>query len=256
MVIAVLFCLTGSSEEKRLRWDIFYGMKYKLIWWKCKRSVFEFVVLCSNHLFGKDLTHRSRLAKWLNSSWHCVLAYLSPARRKQAQFERENPDAPWFVPAAISKIESELRPEFVGFEWGCGRSTLWFAQRVCHITSIEGREEWGRKVLQGLTQKKLLHRVTLLVTKVTSEYEFSQEEVERYAGAINSFPDCSFDFIVVDGHFREACLSKVSKKLRRGGLLIIDNSEVIPTALLDQLRSSDSHVWNNGIWETTIIRNV
>ena len=72
MVIAVLFCLTGSSEEKRLRWDIFYGMKYKLIWWKCKRSVFEFVVLCSNHLFGKDLTHRSRLAKWLNSSWHCV----------------------------------------------------------------------------------------------------------------------------------------------------------------------------------------
>jgi len=53
---------------------------------------------------------------------------VSPARRRQARFERKNPDAPWFVPRRSITSERELRPYFVGFEWGCGRSTEWFAR--------------------------------------------------------------------------------------------------------------------------------
>jgi predicted O-methyltransferase YrrM len=75
-----------------------------------------------------------------------------------------------------------------------------------------------------------------------------------YAEVIDDVVDGSLDFIVVDGHFREACLRRAVNKLRPGGLLIIDNTDVLPETLLDSLRTADSYSWNNGISETTVIR--
>ena len=222
---------------------------------KLKRSSFRILTLISNRLFGKELIHRSRLARWFNLCWLAVVEVLSPARRRQARFERENPDAPWLVPAAIAFLEQELRPEFVGFEWGSGRSTLWFARRVRYITSVEGRRAWFDEVKRWLAKDDLAERVTLHLAEVTSEHNFSPVEIERYAGVIDGVVDGSLDFIVVDGHFREACLRHAANKLRPGGLLIIDNTDVLSETLLDTLRTADSHSWNNGISETTVIRN-
>jgi len=219
-----------------------------------KRSTSRLLLLASNRLFGKELVHRSRIARWFNQSWLAMVEVLSPARRRQARYERENPDAPWLVPAAIAFIEKELRPEFVGFEWGSGRSTLWFARRVRYITSVEGRRAWYDEVRSWLVKDDLAERVSLRLSEVTSEHNFSSEEIERYAQAIDGVGDGSLDFILVDGHFREACLRRVANKLRIGGLLIIDNTDVLPQALLDTLTTADSQSWNNGISETTVIR--
>lgn len=222
---------------------------------KFKRKAFWLLIFTSNLLFGKELIHRSRLARWLNQGWLATVEVISPARRRQARFERLNPDLPWLVPAAIAYIEQELRPEFVGFEWGSGRSTLWFARRVRHLTSVEGRRGWYDEVAQWLTKGDLAERVTLHLAEVNSEHNFSPAEIERYVGVIDGVVDGSLDFIVVDGHFREACLQRVARKLRPGGLLIIDNTDVLPRILLDNLRTADSQTWNNGISETTVIRN-
>ncbi len=224
--------------------------------WKFKCGIFYLLVWISNRLFGKEIIHRSRLARWVNQRWLAVVKMLSPAYRRQARFERENPDAPWLVPAAIAYIEQELRPEFIGFEWGSGRSTIWFARRVRHITSVEGRRSWFDEVARWLAKGALAERVTLRLAEVTSEHNFSPMEIERYAGVIDSMVDGSLDFIVVDGHFREACLRRVATKLRPGGLLIVDNTDVLPATLLDTLRTVDSRTWNNGISETTVIRNI
>lgn len=227
---------------------------HKTVWWEFKRAVFGALVRISNRLFGKELVHRSWLAGWLNQCWLALVETFSPVRRRQARYERENPDAPWFVPAAISHIERELRPDFVGFEWGCGRSTLWFARRVRHVTSVEGRRVWFEEVTRWLTKDDLAGRVTLCLAEVTSEHDFNAAEIKRYTSAIDDVADGSLDFVVVDGHFRDACLNRVGNKLRPGGLLIIDNSEVVSKALLDTLKTADSYSWNNGIWETTVIR--
>ena len=223
---------------------------------KFKTRAFLLLIHASNRLFDKELIHRSRLARWFNQRWLAIVEALSPARRRQARFERENPDAPWLVPAAIAYIEQELRPEFDSFEWGSGRSTLWFARRVRHITSVEGRRGWFDEVKRWLAKDDLAERVALHLAEVTSEHNFSPVEIERYAGVIDGVIDGSLDFIVVDGHFREACLRRVVNKLRPGGLLIIDNTDALPETLLDTLRTADSHSWNNGISETTVIRNI
>ena len=90
--------------------------------WQLKKLGSRLFVSVSNRLFGKELTHRFPLIGWLNRFRQFLQASFSPAHRRQARFERENVDAPWFVPAAIRYIERELRPDFVGFEWGCGRA--------------------------------------------------------------------------------------------------------------------------------------
>jgi hypothetical protein len=221
------------------------------VWWGFKRFVFDVVVSTSNHLFGKEIIHRSPLARWLNQKWLAMIEVISPARRRQSRFERANPDAPWFVPEAIHYIENELRPEFRGFEWGCGRSTLWFARRVAHITSIEGRRGWFEDVTCQITSKNLGDRVTLRLAEVTTEYNFIRSEIDRYAGAIDEIADASLDFIVVDGHFREDCIKRVAAKLKSGGLLIIDNTDVLSKSVLDSLSSSKTECWNNGVSETT-----
>ena len=228
---------------------------HKSMWWEFKRAVFGVLVRVSNQLFGKELIHRSRFAAWLNRRWLALVELLSPARRRQARFERANPDAPWFVPEAIVYIEQQLRPHFVGFEWGSGRSTLWFARRIHHITSVEARRNWFEEVTHRLEKHDLAGRATLHLAEVTSEHNFSPKEIERYAGVIDSVGEGSLDFIVVDGHFREACLGRVATKLRPGGLLIIDNSDILPTTALDPWRGFNLQAWNNGIWETIVIRS-
>ena len=226
------------------------------MWWNLKRGVFVVFVRVSNFLFGKELIHRSRLAKWLNQCWEYLFETLSPVRRRQARFERENPTLPWFVPKAIEYIEGELRPDFVGFEWGSGRSTIWFARRVCHITSVEGRRSWFEKVKRRVEESDLIDRVTLRLVEISTDHNFNAEEIRRYAESIFDVADRSLDFVVVDGHFRAECLRSIGNKLRPGGLLVIDNSEVIPRVLLDSLKRAESFSWNNGIWETTVLRSL
>ena len=221
----------------------------KSMWWKLKRVVFNTLIRISNRLFGKEIIHRSVFVGWLNKKWLDLVEALSPARRRQSRFERDNPAEPWFVPAAITYLEHQLRSDFIGFEWGCGRSTFWFAHRVQHITSVEGRRKWFEDVSQRLVNDELGAKITLHLAEVTTEHNFIQGEIENYAGAIDDVVDGSLDFIVVDGHFRDACLRRIGNKIRSGGLLIIDNSEVVQKSLLAALNNGNMQAWNNGVWE-------
>ena len=51
-------------------------------------------------------------------------------RLKQKCFEKNNPGLPWLSPSAILIIDSWLRENDIGFEWGAGRSTIWFGKKV------------------------------------------------------------------------------------------------------------------------------
>ena len=50
------------------------------------------------------------------------------------------------------------------------------------------------------------------------------EPLPRYVAVFNEFEDGSLDFVVVDGHYRQACILAALPKLKVGGLLMLDNS--------------------------------
>lgn len=114
-----------------------------------------------------------------------------------------------------------IREDDIGFEWGAGRSTVWFAERCSQLCSVEDSQNWHDRVIAILARKGLKN-VTLHHCQVGSEQSDPAAESE-YSDVINKFPDNHFGFVLVDGKSRDKCALNAISKLKSGGLLIIDN---------------------------------
>lgn len=161
------------------------------------------------------------------------------------QWERTNPTEPWLTSASVELLKTLLTPRDVGLEWGSGRSTIWFARRVAKLTSVETIESWYRQVLQQLKDAKL-ENVDYLWCRELPDAALALEE---YVGVVESFSDESLDFALVDGAFRSACANRVIPKLRRGGLLIVDDvHRFVPSNSRSPKARTASDGPRNGIW--------
>jgi len=125
------------------------------------------------------------------------------------------PVIPWLSYRAIKVLDKLLQPDWKMLEWGSGMSTLWFAQRVGHLTSIEDYEPWYAKVKPTLSK----------VNNV--DYQFKTDD--DYFN-LDQYPDEAFDFILIDGSERGNCAKSAVKKLKRGGYIYLDNSDKHSTA--------------------------
>ena len=67
-------------------------------------------------------------------------------RIKELIFQQQDPNAPWLTKEAVNFLSAYLKETDCGFEWGSGRSTLWFARRVKKIISVESDKAWYDKV--------------------------------------------------------------------------------------------------------------
>ena len=221
---------------------------------KARKAIREVFIRGSNRLFGTELTHRSKIAHGLMEIFNKTEQLLNPNWRVQQKFERENPNVPWFVPDSIKYIEQIIQPHYVGWEWGSGRSSIWFAERVKQHYCVEGRRAWYNQMTIQISEQNLEDKIHLQLAEVTSEYEFDLQEVERYAATIDVMNDGSLDYVIVDGHFRLECLKHCLPKIRGGGYLIIDNSDLHTLrAFYANLEFAEKRVFSNGLWETTII---
>src|SRR5947209_7779421 len=87
------------------------------------------------------------------------LAHLTPRyiinRARVWVHERRHPELPWLTATAVALLDTLLRPDDVGIEWGSGRSTVWFARRLKHLTSIESDTAWYARVKAQLAEKNI-----------------------------------------------------------------------------------------------------
>jgi predicted O-methyltransferase YrrM len=100
-----------------------------------------------------------------------------------------------------------------GLEWGSGRSTLWFAGRVAHLTSVEQDPGWYERIGRQMRDTNITNVNLLLCT-----------DDESYVGVADQFPENSLDFALVDGGPRSACANATVKKIRPGGFIAIDDA--------------------------------
>lgn len=135
-------------------------------------------------------------------------------------YERLHPDHPWLTKSANAILQSRLQNHFVGLEFGSGRSTLWFARRVRHLTSIEHDPVWFQKVSGMLAANRIANVSHLLIEVDQSEQEAA---TTGYVRVLDDFAAKSLDFVLVDGVYRAACANGAIDKLRPGGMLILDN---------------------------------
>ncbi len=130
----------------------------------------------------------------------------------QVAYELRHPDHPWFTREAIRRFEAWLRPGYRGLEWGSGRSTLWLARRSASLVSVEHHPAWHARVSAQLAAAGLTNVDHRLVAE------------EAYAAVIDAFPDRHFDYVIVDGLFRDETLLRSIPKLRPHGWFVFDNA--------------------------------
>jgi len=117
---------------------------------------------------------------------------------------------PWYSFPAIEFIEGKLDKHFRVFEYGCGASTLFYAEKVGQVISIE-----HDRVFFETQSVNIPSNVKLVLV----------ENISLYAGEILKYEDNYFDLIVIDGIERESCAYHCEHKLKSTGIIIFDNSD-------------------------------
>jgi len=146
-------------------------------------------------------------------------------RSREAIYRKRNCEVPWLTSEANSLLARLICDDDVGVEFGSGRSTVWFCERVGHLLSVETDPEWYEWTKRRLQSKNLNNYTYECITG--SELEANPE---MYINFFEKYEYESFDFALVDGKFRGETSKNIMKKIKPGGLLIIDNvNRYIPT---------------------------
>ena len=127
--------------------------------------------------------------------------------------ERVNPEHPWLTRDAVKLLDSLIKPTDVGVEFGSGRSTVWFARRLKSLVSVENDDVWHNKVSNKLKKQGLNSIV---------DYRYVQN-LDLYFKQAKDFANNSVDFCLIDGVVRDECALAMIDKIRKGGILVIDN---------------------------------
>jgi len=222
----------------------------------------ELIKQCDKGIFRVNrmyLKNRGEEGYWL-------YRFLRPILKvRYAIFRRIHKPAPWLSPTSILFFKKYLKSDMVGAEFGSGSSTLFFAPRISKLYSVEHNEEWHELIQEKLKTSNLTnvdYRFVLQNDKAdfkndTFELEdVGNFEVRRdyvnYFRALNDIKDHSLDFAIVDGRARTECCHEILPKIKKNGILILDNSERDRyNPVFEKMKNKSMYETTNGLTNTT-----
>lgn len=116
---------------------------------------------------------------------------------------------PWYTKPALDEIVTWDLKDKVVFEYGCGASTLWWAEKCKKLYGVEYNSDYFYAV-----SEKIWDRVGLLCCT---------QDPGDYINSPRQYTAFKFDIMVIDGSFRDACVPVALECLNLGGKLIFDN---------------------------------
>jgi hypothetical protein len=149
---------------------------------------------------------------------------------------------PWMTFDAINFLKNYLEKKMKVFEYGSGGSSVFFSKLVGEVISVEHDEEWLNSVKGAINNLELRNWKGILIKPEeiprftnsdpsnpdeysTSDNTFKRYSFEKYVKAIDNFPDEYFHLIVIDGRSRPSCIKHSIRKLKHGGLVVVDNAD-------------------------------
>jgi predicted O-methyltransferase YrrM len=127
-------------------------------------------------------------------------------------FFKYRPPVPWISYRARNFINRILRPDWTVLEFGSGMSTIWLAKRCGTLYSIEHHPKWHHTVQE------------ILRARGVTNVNYALRDEDGYPD-LSSFPEGSFDFVLIDGIQRAACAQNVLDKIKPGGWVYLDNTD-------------------------------
>lgn len=124
--------------------------------------------------------------------------------------DREGNPIPWLTYPAIALLKQRLKPDLFVLEYGSGSSTLFFAQRVKELYSIEHHPDWYNRIK---TQSP--ENAHLFLTELNYGGDYHKLAVSLG----------KFHIILIDGRDRVNCCRLAPQILYPSGVIILDDSE-------------------------------
>lgn len=118
---------------------------------------------------------------------------------------------PWMTYPCIKFLEKRITKTMKVFEYGCGNSTLWWANRVSQVISYEHDWNWYEKL-----KKQIPPNVEL--------YQAELEYGGNYSKKVTIYQN-EFDIVVIDGRDRVNCVKNCLAALKESGVIIWDNTD-------------------------------
>lgn len=118
---------------------------------------------------------------------------------------------PWCTYPFIKFIEPRLKKNFDVFEFGGGSSTIWYAERVRSIKSVEHNKSWI-----DFISVKLPANAKMVFRELSPNGDYSKE-VSR--------DDKKYQIIIIDGRDRNNCAINSLNSLSEDGVIIFDNTD-------------------------------
>lgn len=129
--------------------------------------------------------------------------------RTKTPCRRDGSPIPWMNYGMVEFLEQRLHNELTLFEYGSGNSTLFFAERVRDVVSVECDEGW-----YGYVKDSLPANVKLM---------FVAADGDSYVNAIDD-GDRSYDIVVVDAEQRVNCMINAPQRLSAQGVILLDDA--------------------------------
>jgi hypothetical protein len=145
---------------------------------------------------------------------------------------------PWMPTGAINAIARLAKRSSRVFEYGSGGSTIFLANRVRELVTVEHDPEWYARMQAGVSGRRNVR--LRLVEPGPAPPDAAFEEVRHYTSTdehyrgmwfrdyvrtIEEFEPGHFDGIVVDGRARVGAFIHGARQLRPGGWIVLDDSE-------------------------------
>ncbi|KKO18101.1 MAG: hypothetical protein BROFUL_03203 [Candidatus Brocadia fulgida] len=149
---------------------------------------------------------------------------------------------PWIVFTAIKYLDAILTKDMMVFEYGSGGSTLFFAERVKTVISVEHDKSWWKVVSDKvnvlghgnshlwlieptISDKSQYENIADIDSYKSEDKNYRGQSFEKYVKKIDEYPDEYFDLVMVDGRARPSCFKHAVSKVRLGGYFVLDNAE-------------------------------
>ena len=130
---------------------------------------------------------------------------------KNESIDKDGRALPWVTYPFIDFLNGRLSKELILFEFGCGNSTFYYAERVNRVISVEHDRRWYEKIIEN----------------IQSNVEVIFEELEYDANycrvATNTL--IKFDIVIVDGRDRVNCVKQSMEALTERGMIVLDDLE-------------------------------
>ncbi len=151
-------------------------------------------------------------------------------------------ELPWITFKALDFIKKNIPHGAKVFEYGGGGSTLFFLNNASEVVTAEHDAKWVGKLENIIKSKNIRGWTGNLIMPETvtnnslpdisnpkdyysSDENFRTSTFKEYTSFIEKYPDNYFDIVLIDGRARPSCMVHSFKKIKKGGFLILDNSE-------------------------------